>query len=116
MGTHPIFESDFDCLTDRVENILDKMPVNQNISKIFDDTPESRTPGKQGNPHKNASDIFHLDQSSHAPNTPVGKRQANVKRDNDIFGTRERRTGEATSTEEKQLQASTLLPFCHENS
>ena len=57
--------------------------------------------GKQAVPGKNSSDIFNLKNGVpnpvESPNRHAGKRQISTKRDNDIFGIRERTTGEVDS-------------------
>merc|ERR1712147_312628 len=80
------------------------------ISNVFGGT-EDQAAGAQGKRvggNGNASDIFHLsEEHQQATPTKAGKKHYDGKRDNDIFGIRERVTGETTNAAETQLQAST---------
>lgn len=102
-----------------------KSPLNAHFSNVFGGT-EDQAAGAQGKRvggNGNASDIFHLsEEHQQATPTKAGKKHYDGKRDNDIFGIRERVTGEVesglcwrlsnchiqtTNAAETQLQAST---------
>jgi len=78
------------------------------ISNVFGEgETEMSHGGKRVGGNGNASDIFHL-SGEHQTATPTkaGKKHYDGKRDNDIFGIRERVTGEKSEAAETQLQSS----------
>merc|ERR1711970_1230819 len=77
------------------------------ISNIFGGGEEAAANVKrQSTQTQGSSDIFNQTPSN--PMTPnTGKKLYTGQRDNDIFGIRERTTGEITQVNEAQLQAST---------
>merc|ERR1711953_877463 len=91
MGTHPIFESDFDCLTDFTAHTRKNMASAQ-ISNVFGDEGAEEVRGKKhASSNKNASDIFNMNQAAEETAQKGGKKVSERShRDNDIFGTRER--------------------------
>jgi len=77
--------------------------LNRSISNVFGGEDQSTANQKKNN--YNRSDIFNLGGAPQTPPASVGKKAYN-KKDNDIFGIRERATGEKTEVNETQLQSS----------
>jgi len=79
----------------------------QSISNIFGGGEEAADANLKRQ-QKAASDIFNQTAPMAAPAAQTsGKRLYQGQRDNDIFGIRERTTGETTEVKESLLQAST---------
>merc|ERR1712235_24852 len=83
------------------------MSSNRQTSDIFNQRSviqEQEMPKPNIAENKHASDIFHLGDSHQLPKTPAGKRQMQGQKDNDIWGIRERTTGEKTEQKQTLLQ------------
>lgn len=81
------------------------------FSNIFSNDVDSQQQGKSNVPKKNQSDIFNLKAGGDLTPNRTGKRLNANKRDNDIFGIRERATGEVINQSDLTY-GPTVLP-CH---